>query len=159
MYCTLAPSLHRESTDSLIYTFLLQYCIYCTSAPSLHRESTDSLIYIYIHFFGLFCFFHGFFFIFVMYVCMSSVHLLGLILGLLYLMQLQKRVVLYFLMSTPPIYLFLYSTVTFLRNFVNNFTYCVIGQNWPVASWRDIKFFFIPSFIHLCGYHGTSQCS
>ena len=28
-----APSLHRESTDSLM------------SAPSLHRESTDSLIY------------------------------------------------------------------------------------------------------------------
>ena len=26
---------------------LLKYCIYCVSAPTLHRESTDSLIYTY----------------------------------------------------------------------------------------------------------------
>ena len=27
------------------YMALLKYCIYCVSAPSLHRESTNSLIY------------------------------------------------------------------------------------------------------------------
>ena len=27
-----------------IIWLLLKYCIYCASAPSLHRESTDSLI-------------------------------------------------------------------------------------------------------------------
>ena len=27
-----------------VIRLLLKYCIYCASAPSLHRESTDSLI-------------------------------------------------------------------------------------------------------------------
>ena len=27
-----------------LYGFCLKYCIYCASAPSLHKESTDSLI-------------------------------------------------------------------------------------------------------------------
>ena len=39
-----APSLHRESTDSLIKMY---YAI-GVSAPSLHRESTDSLICTYL---------------------------------------------------------------------------------------------------------------
>ena len=29
---------------SEVIRLLLKYCIYCASAPSLHRESTDSLI-------------------------------------------------------------------------------------------------------------------
>ena len=28
-----------------VIRLLLKYCIYCASAPSLHRESTDFLIY------------------------------------------------------------------------------------------------------------------
>ena len=31
-----------------VIRLLLKYCIYCASAPSLHRESTDSLIYRYM---------------------------------------------------------------------------------------------------------------
>ena len=31
-----------------LYGICFKYCIYCASAPSLHRESTDSLIIIII---------------------------------------------------------------------------------------------------------------
>ena len=32
-----------------VMLLLLKYCIYCVSAPSLHKESTDSLITIHSH--------------------------------------------------------------------------------------------------------------
>ena len=31
-----------------VIRLLLKYCIYCASAPSLHRESTDSLINLHV---------------------------------------------------------------------------------------------------------------
>ena len=57
------------------------------------------------------------------------------------------------------------TAVSFFRNFVSNFVNCncLIGQNWPVASWRDIKI----SFIHIIlfcemslqsGFHGYMDC-
>ena len=58
-------------------------------------------------------------------------------------MNLQHDMVILDTLFHPQFYLFMYKYGSVLFQKLCNFVYCLMGQNWPVALWRDNK-----NFIH-----------